>query len=175
MIKICILSPGRCGSNFLFNLLLPRYFDNRENLVHTHDEKVAQQLEKENFKIITLRRRNMLDWVLSNRIMNRVPGGIEKEIEYYKSEQVHNMIITKDEYCLRRQQLINHLSLYLSNWPIFYYEDLVENPFKIVSRIFGYPHWKGGSEKLQYKKTEIVTNYNEIESLENQLQQTDPY
>ena len=174
--KICILSPGRCGSNFLFNLLLLRYYDKRENLVHTHDEKVAEQLEKQDFKIVTLRRRNMLEWVLSDRISNHVPGGIQKEIEYYKSGNVDNVFITKDEYQLRRQQLIDHLSLYSSKWVIFYYEDLVENPFKILQSIFFRQlQWRGGQEKLQYKKSEIVINYDEIVNLENQLQQINPY
>ena len=175
MIKICILSPGRCGSNFLLNCLLPRYFDNRENLVHTHDEKVAYELEEQNFKIVTLRRRNMLNWVLSERIMNHVPGGIEKEIEYYKSQSVKSVYITENEYKLRRDQLLAHLSLYSPKWRIIYYEDLVENPWKIVSSILGYPHWKGGSEKLQYDKSTIVENYSEIVIFEKQLQEIEPY
>lgn len=175
MIKICILSPGRCGSNFLFNCLLPRYFDNRENLVHTHDEKVAYDLEMQDYEIVTLRRRNMLDWVLSDRLMNHVPGKRKKEIEYYKSENVKSVFITEQEYELRRDQLIAHLSLYSTRWRVVYYEDLAKNPWKIVSSILGYSHWEVGSEKLNYDKSVIVKNYTDLTNLEKHLQEIKPY
>jgi hypothetical protein len=62
MKKICILSPGRCGSLYLLSLLGIHFCNRPWDLIHTHDLSQALDLEKnQNFEIIIMRRLNMFE------------------------------------------------------------------------------------------------------------------
>jgi len=54
--KICILSPGRCGSQYLLSLLGIHFCNRPWDLEHTHNLEYALELERQDFEVITVRR-----------------------------------------------------------------------------------------------------------------------
>ena len=135
-------------------------------------------MEKEDFEIITLRRRSIFEWILSECAVNCVPGKQLNEISYWKTASLNPITpiyVPGEEYIRRRKQIINQLSLSDLKWKIFYYEDLVDNPFKILSFIFNYPYSISGSEKLKYDKKQLIQNYLELVQFETTLNIVEQY
>lgn len=162
--KICILSPGRCGSLLLEALLKIRFCDHLDDLYHTHDVSEALELEEQGFAVVTLRRQNIFNWVISYCVLNRLPDeyGVELEEEYYTANPDLRYSVHVDEYMEERNKLKTQLAQYKSEWAMYYYEDLAKEPFAIVSRILGGYPTVPKKNKLQYQSDKIISNLSEL-------------
>jgi len=166
--KICILSPGRCGSLWLQSLLLVHYLDiNKVKHTHLLDEALAD--ESNGYTVITLRRQNMLEWVLSYAVLDNIPQmNITEQNTFHVNQPEYTFYFSTDKYSKRRNWLRDQLQTYEShNWSQYNYEDLVADQFAVLSNILDYYIPSGARSKLQYNKKTIVENYDELVNFES--------
>lgn len=164
--KICIVSPGRCGSLLLFSYLRIHFCDRYQDLVHTHDVEEAINLQSTGFAVVVMQRRDMFEWVLSRSISDSVLNGTMKNEESFYRNNKNTFEISFDKYSEVRRSIRNQVRSYKQSWPIYYYEDLVDDPFAVVKKVLNSKSDIPSKKKLEYRKEEIVSNYKELQDFE---------
>jgi hypothetical protein len=166
--KICILSPGRCGSLWLESLLKIHHCYDPKNVQHTHILNEALVWENDGYEVIVLRRLDMFKWVLSYAVLDNIPEkDIRKQNIFHKANPNYSFVLPKDKYRERRKWLKEQLQSYKQyNWRTYTYEELSNNPFVVLSDILGAFIPGNARTKLQYSKKDIIENYNELYDFE---------
>jgi len=165
--KICILSPGRCGSQYLLSLLGIHFCNRPWDLEHTHNLEYALELERQDFEVITVRRYDMFEWTLSRAVSDYILNGkMDGEEQFHNQNVDFSFELTPEQYITRRDAIQKEYQSYNEEWRVFFYEDIVKNPIGVVNNILGCANPPLTKTKLNYRKEDIVKNYAQLKQIE---------